>query len=640
MKKQSNLSRLLDYAGTYRILTYLSWVLAAAGALLALVPFGYIWRILKEVIEVAPQYENAVHVTQYGWMAVAFAVVAVLTYIAGLMCSHLAAFRIATNLRLAMVKHIATLPLGAIEQFGSGKLRRTISETAGAAETYLAHQLPDQAKAMATIAGLLTLLLAFDWRLGLWSLVPVALAFAVMTSMTGKKMQEQMNQYQNALADMSGEAVEYVRGIPVVKTFGQTVFSFKKFKGTIDNYERWVIAYTKQLRWPMIFYTLAVNSVFVFLIAGAFLFASGGTDGGALLNLLFYIIVTPVISLTLTKLMFMSENGMIVHDAITRIDRVLESPSLSCSNAPKHPKDSSVALEHVTFSYDGVKNALEDISLSIGTGQTVAFVGPSGGGKSTLAALIARFFDPQSGKISIGGANVKDIDKSELMDTVSFVFQNSRLIKGSILDNVRMGKPNATDGEVLAALSAAQCMDIIEKFPDGVHTVIGSQGVYLSGGETQRLAIARAMLKNAPVLILDEATAFADPDNETKVQMAFNALAKGRTVIMIAHRLSTVVNADRIYVLKEGRLAESGKGGLSDDSVSTKALRPLPQGRGGQHQGHVVLCAAKHLLHAAGGAFVPAGGRRHAWYADGGANPVLCHRLHCGGAVHRDLHTA
>ena len=558
MKKQSNLSRLLDYAGTYRILIYLSWVLAAAGALLALVPFGYIWRILREVIEVAPQYENAVHVTQYGWMAVAFAVVAVLTYIAGLMCSHLAAFRIATNLRLAMVKHIATLPLGAIEQFGSGKLRRTISETAGSAETYLAHQLPDQAKAMSTIAGLLTLLLAFDWRLGLLSLVPVALAFAVMTSMTGKKMQEQMTQYQNALADMSGEAVEYVRGIPVVKTFGQTVFSFKKFKGTIDNYERWVIAYTKQLRWPMTFYTLAVNSVFVFLIAGAFLFASGGTDGGTLLNLLFYIIITPVISLTLTKLMFMSENGMIVHDAITRIDRVLESPSLSCSNAPKHPKDSSVALEHVTFSYDGVKNALEDISLSIGTGQTVAFVGPSGGGKSTLAALIARFFDPQSGKISIGGVNVKDIDKRELMDTVSFVFQNSRLIKGSILDNVRMGKPNATDGEVLAALSAAQCMDIIEKFPDGVHTVIGSQGVYLSGGETQRLAIARAMLKNAPVLILDEATAFADPDNETKVQMAFNALAKGRTVIMIAHRLSTVVNADRIYVLKEGRLAESG----------------------------------------------------------------------------------
>ena len=558
MKKQSNLSRLLDYAGTYRILSYLSWALAAAGALLALVPFWYIWRILREVIEVAPNYENAVHVTHYGWMAVAFAFAAVLTYIAGLMCSHLAAFRIATNLRLAMTKHIATLPLGEIEHFGSGKLRRTISETTGATETYLAHQLPDKARAVATIAGLLTLLLAFDWRLGLLSLVPVALAFAVMTSMTGKRMQEQMTQYQNALADMSGEAVEYVRGIPVVKTFGQTVFSFKKFKGAIDNYERWVIAYTRQMRWPMTFYTLAVNSVFVFLIAGGFLFSRGGADGGVLLNLLFYIIVTPVISLTLTKLMFMSENGMIVQDAVTRIDRVLQSPSLSQPGAPKHPKDSSVTLDHVTFSYDGTKNAVENISLSIGAGQTVAFVGPSGGGKSTLAALIARFFDPQSGSISVGGVNVKDIDKNELMNTVSFVFQNSHLVKGTILDNVRMGKPDAADEEVLAALHAAQCTDIIEKFPDGVHTVIGSQGIYLSGGEAQRLAIARAMLKNAPVLILDEATAFADPDNETKVQAAFNELAKGRTVIMIAHRLSTIVNADRIFVLNEGQLSESG----------------------------------------------------------------------------------
>ena len=356
---------------------------------------------------------------------------------------------------------------------------------------------------------------------------------------------------------MSSEAVEYVRGIPVVKTFGQTVFSFKKFKGTIDNYERWVIAYTKQLRWPMTLYTLVVNSVFVFLIAGGFLFSHGGADNGILLNLLFYII-TPVISLTLTKLMFMSENGMIVQDAITRIDSVLQSPPLSQPSAPQHPKDSSVTLDYVTFSYDGAKNALEDVSLSIGAGQTAAFVGPSGGGKSTLAALVARFFDPQSGSISIGGVNVKDIDKNKLMDTVSFVFQNSRLIKGSILDNVRMGKPDATDDEVFSALRAVQCMDIIEKFPDGANTVIGSQGIYLSGGETQRLAIARAMLKNAPVLILDEATAFADPDNETRVQAAFKELTKGRTVIMIAHRLSTVVNADRIFVLEDGHLTEDG----------------------------------------------------------------------------------
>lgn len=558
MKKQSNLSRLLDYAGTYRILTYLSWVLAAAGALLALVPFGYIWRILKEVIEVAPQYENAVHVTQYGWMAVAFAVVAVLTYIAGLMCSHLAAFRIATNLRLAMVKHIATLPLGAIEQFGSGKLRRTISETAGAAETYLAHQLPDQAKAMATIAGLLTLLLAFDWRLGLLSLVPVALAFAVMTSMTGKKMQEQMNQYQNALADMSGEAVEYVRGIPVVKTFGQTVFSFKKFKGTIDNYERWVIAYTKQLRWPMTFYTLAVNSVFVFLIAGAFLFASGGTDGGALLNLLFYIIITPVISLTLTKLMFMSENGMIVADALKRVDTILDATPLSNNADRTVLTDSSIQLQHVSYSYDGKRNALDDISLTIPSGKTAAFVGSSGSGKTTAANLISRFFDTQKGAVLIGGVNVKEIPKEQLMETVSFVFQNSRLIKGTILDNVKMGKPDATEQEVRSALEQAQCMDILEKLPNGLQTVIGTGGIYLSGGEQQRIAIARTILKNAPILIFDEATAFADPDNEAKVQAAISALAKDKTILIIAHRLSTITHADCIFVLEEGKLIESG----------------------------------------------------------------------------------
>lgn len=558
MKKQSNLGRLLDYAGKYRILTYLSWILSTVSALIALLPFWYIWRILREVIETAPRYAQAVHVTHYGWMAVLFAVLAVLIYIAGLMCSHLSAFRIATNLRLSMTEHIATLPLGAIEQFGSGRLRRTILETSGAAETYLAHQLPDKARAMATIAGLLALLAGFDWRLGLLSLAPALLGLTAMSRMTGKGLQEKMTQYQNALADMSGEAVEYVRGIPVVKTFGQTVFSFKKFKAAIDNYERWTISYTKDLRGPMCLYTLAVNSVFVFLILGGFWFSHGTVDNALLLNLLFYIIITPVISLTLSKLMYMSENGMMVQDTITRIDGVLNCPSLSQSDRPQHPKDSSVELKNVTFSYDGKKNALEDVSLSIGAGQTVAFVGPSGGGKSTLASLIARFFDPQSGSVLIGGVDVRNVDKRELMDTVSFVFQNSRLIKGSILDNVRMGRPDASDAEVLAVLRAAQCMDITEKFPEGMHTIIGSDGVYLSGGEAQRLAVARAMLKDAPVLILDEATAFADLDNETKVQAAFSELAKGRTVIMIAHRLSTVAGADRIFVLKDGRLAESG----------------------------------------------------------------------------------
>ena len=402
------------------------------------------------------------------------------------------------------------------------------------------------------------MLFVFDWRLGLLSLVPVALGFVCMMGMTGKSMQQKMTEYQNALSDMSNEAVEYVRGIPVVKTFGQTVFSFKKFKATIDNYEKWTIAYTKQMRGPMTAYTLAINSVFAFLILGGYWFSKGEVTGALLLDILFYIIITPVVSLTLTKLMHMSENKMLVQDAITRIDSVLNEPSLSEAAKAQHPKDNSVEFKDVTFSYDGTKNALSDISLKIGAGQTVAFVGPSGGGKSTLASIAARFFDPQSGSVLIGGVDVKNIAKEELMNTVSFVFQNSKLIKASILDNVRLGKPNATEAEVMSALRSAQCMDIIEKFPQGVNTVIGTKGVYLSGGETQRIAVARAMLKNAPIIILDEATAFADPDNETKVQAAFNALAKGRTVIMIAHRLSTVTNADRIFVLRDGQIEESG----------------------------------------------------------------------------------
>ena len=558
MKKSSDLSRLLGYAGGRRVLTYLSWVLSAVSALVALVPFWYIWRILKEVLETAPDFAAAIHIVPWGWRAVGFAVLSVLLYIAGLMCSHLAAFRIATNLRLALTEHIARLPLGQIQVSGSGKLRRTIADTAGAAETFLAHQLPDQYRAMATVAGLLVLLLAFDWRLGLLSLLPVALGFACMSTMTGKSMQEKMTEYQNALADMSNQAVEYVRGIPVVKTFGQTVFSFKKFKDTIDNYQRWTIAYTKQLRGPMTAYTLAVNSVFVFLIVGGFWLSGKGVTAALLLDLLFYIIITPVISLTLSKLMLMSENTMLVTDALKRMDAVLTAPALSRPEQPQSPKDSAVTFDHVTFSYDGTKNALEDISLTIGAGETAALVGPSGGGKSTLASLAARFFDPTSGAVSIGGVNVKDMDPGQLMNTVSFVLQNSHLIKASILDNVRPGRPDASETQVMAALEQAQCMDIIEKFPQGVHTVIGSQGVYLSGGEMQRIAIARAILKDAPVLILDEATAFADPDNERKVQAALTRLAQGRTVLMIAHRLSTVTGADKIFVLEEGRLVQQG----------------------------------------------------------------------------------
>lgn len=558
MKKQSDLSRLMSYAGNYRYFTYASWVLSAVSALVALVPFVYIWKILRDVLNAAPDYAQAVNIPHYGWMAVLFAVLSYLIYIAALMCSHLSAFRVATNLRLAVSEHLAVLPLGFAETFGSGKLRKIIHESTGAAETYLAHQLPDQYNAIATPVGLLVLLLAFDWRLGLLSLVPVALGFVIMSAMTGRRMADKMRQYGNALESMSNEAVEYVRGIPVVKTFGQSVFSFKKFKATIDEYEKWVIAYTKELRMPMMLYTAAINGVFAFLIVGGLLFTRNGVTSEFLLNLLFYIIITPVISLTLTRIMYMSENELVVADALARVDSVLDAEPVPENDHPRHPKDASVSLKDVHFSYDGKTDVIKGVSLKIQPGQMVAFVGPSGGGKSTLANLVCRFFDVQSGSVRVGGADVRDIPKEELMDTISFVFQNSRLLKGSILDNVRLGRAQATEAEVLAALKDAQCMDIVEKFPAGIHTVIGTKGVYLSGGEQQRIAIARAMLKNAPILILDEATAFADPDNEAKVQAAFAQLAKGKTVLMIAHRLSTVANADCIYVVQDGQIVESG----------------------------------------------------------------------------------
>lgn len=560
LKKQSSLARLFEYAGNYKYLTILSWIFSVVSAWIALVPFYYIWKVIKEVLEVAPHYENAGNIADYGWHAVGFAILSMALYICGLMCSHLSAFHVQANIRSQLMHHIMTLPMGFMDSDGSGKFRKIVNESSEATETYLAHQLPDQAGAIATPVGLLVLLLIFDWRLGLLSLIPVAAAFLIMGSMTGQRMKDKMTEYQNALEEMSSEAVEYVRGIPVVKTFGQTVFSFKRFQYSIEKYEKWTIAYTKELRLPMTFYTMIINAAFAVLIAVTFYVVSrGGENDTFLLNLLFYIIITPIITVTLNKIMYASENQMIVEDALKRIDGILEKKPLAEAAEKAAPKDMSITFDHVSFRYeDAAKNALHNINLEIREGEHVAFVGPSGGGKSTLASLIARFFDTTEGQIKIGGVNVRDIPSEQLMNMVSFVFQDSKLLKMSIYDNVRMGRKDATREEVMEALKNAQCEDIIGKLPDGIDTVIGAKGTYVSGGEAQRLSIARAMLKNAPVLILDEATAFADPDNEAKVQQAFSKLSEGKTVIMIAHRLSSVVDADRICVLKDGEIVESG----------------------------------------------------------------------------------
>ena len=558
MKKQSDLSRLMSYAGNYRAFTYASWVLSAVSALVALVPFVYIWKILRDVLNAAPDYAQAVNILHYGWMAVLFAVLSYFIYIAALMCSHLSAFRVATNLRLAVSEHLAVLPLGFAETFGSGKLRKIIHESTGAAETYLAHQLPDQYNAIATPVGLLVLLLAFDWRLGLLSLAPVVLAFLIMATMTGKQMAEKMRQYGNALESMSNEAVEYVRGIPVVKTFGQSVFSFKKFKATIDEYEKWVISYTKDLRLPMMFYTAAVNGVFAFLIAGGLLFTTHGVTPEFLLNLLFYIIITPVISLTLTRMMYMSESKMVVADALARIDSVLEAAPMQVQDVPQHPQDASVTLQDVHFSYDGKTEVIKGVSLEIQPGQTMAFVGPSGGGKTTVSRLAARFWDYQKGSITVGGMEVSRIDPEKLMSLYSIVFQDVTLFDNTILENIRLGRKGATDEEVLAAAKLANCEEFAEKLPDKWNTNIGENGCALSGGERQRISIARAFLKDAPIILLDEATASLDVENETAIQEALSRLIMDKTVLIIAHRMRTVSSADKIVVLKDGAVAEQG----------------------------------------------------------------------------------
>lgn len=556
MKKQSSLARLFAYAGNYKYLTILSWILSVISAWIALVPFYYIWKIIREVLNAAPEYSQVEHLSSYGWSAVLSALLSMVIYIGALMCSHIAAFRVQANMGSEMMHHIVTLPLGFMDSEGSGKIRKTVNECSAATEAYLAHQLPDQAGAYATPVGLLVLLLVFDWRLGLLSLIPVGLAFLIMGSMMGKKMEQKMKEYQNALEEMSSEAVEYVRGIPVVKTFGQSVFSFKRFRTSIEKYEKWTIAYTEDLRIPMVAYTTIINAVFTILIAAAFFFTASNTF---LLNLLFYIIITPIITVTLNKIMFSSENKMIVADALARVDGIMDRRPLEESGREEQPKDHSIIFERVSFRYeDAAKDALHQINLKIGEGEHVAFIGPSGGGKTTLASLIARFFDVTEGAVKIGGVDVRDIPSKELLEQVSFVFQDSKLLKMSIYDNVRMGKKDASREEVMEALKNAQCEDIIEKLPDGMDTIIGTKGIYVSGGEAQRLSIARAMLKNAPILILDEATAFADPDNETKVQEAFSRLSKGKTVVMIAHRLSSVTNADRIFVLKDGEIEESG----------------------------------------------------------------------------------
>jgi len=554
------------YAGGHRHLITVGRILAAVSALMALVPFYDLWQVIR----IAVTGEDPAGIAHVAWTAVAWTVGSLLVYIGALMCTHIAAFRVQANMRSTLMRRIMALPLGVFDEDGTGKIRRTVNDSTAATETFIAHNLPDKSVAAATPIGLAALLLIFDWRIGLICVIPAIIGFAFMMSMMGKGMQEKMAEYQNALDTMSSEATEYVRGIPVVKVFGQSVHSFTRFKKAIDGYGKWATDYTLMLRPKMAAFMTCINAVFAFIVLAAYLFSGGGMTNELILNIMYYIIVTPLFTVTLTKIAYSGEQEMVVQDALKRIDNILAVEPLAKAQKDETPADNSVELTGVCYHYkDTADDAVHNLNIKIEAGEHVAFVGPSGGGKTTTAELIARFFDVTEGSIKIGGADIRNIPQDRLMNYVSFVFQDSRLLKTSILENVRLARPDASEAEVLAALEKAQCGDIIEKLPDGINTVIGTKGTYLSGGEQQRISIARAILKNAPILILDEATAFADPDNETKVQAAFETLAKGKTLIMIAHRLSTVTDADRIYVLDNGEVAESGshaelmqKGGL------------------------------------------------------------------------------
>ncbi len=544
-----------QYAGGHRHLITLGRIIAGVSAAIVLIPYYDLWRIIK----IAVNGEDLTQIKHYAWQAVILTVASLLIYIVALLCTHIAAFRVQANMRSSLMRRIITLPLGVFDEDGTGKIRRIVNDSTAATETFIAHQLPDKTVAAVTPIGLLVLIFAFNWKIGLICMIPAVLGFLVMMSMMGKGMQEKMREYQNALDTMSSEATEYVRGVPVVKTFGQTVHSFKRFKEAIDGFGKWTTDYTLILRWPMTGFMTCINAIFAFLVIAAFALSKDGVTAGLILNVMYYIIVTPLITVALTKVAYSGEAEMTLIDALKRVESIMEIDPLYDKKDGKAPADHGMELKNVTYRYkDATRDAVNGVSIKIAPGEHVALVGPSGSGKTTLAELMVRFFDVTEGEILIGGVNVKDIASSELMKKVSFVFQDSRLIKKSILENVRMAKPNATKEEVMKALEKAQCMDIIEKLPDGINTVIGEKGTYLSGGEQQRITIARAVLKDAPILILDEATAFADPDNEAKVQAAFDELSKGKTLIMIAHRLSTVMNADRIFVMDDGRCIESG----------------------------------------------------------------------------------
>ena len=563
-KKKSDVAILLEYAGNYKGLTFLGLGLSAVAMILGMAPYICIWLVARDLISVAPDWTQATNIARYGWMAFGFAVAGIAVYFCALMCTHLAAFRTASNIRKQGMEHLMKTPLGFFDSNASGLLRNRLDGAASETETLLAHNLADIVGSITMLLSMIVLMFVFDWRMGAACLLAAVISILAMFTMMGGKNAKLMMEYQTAQDVMSKAGTEYVRGIPVVKVFQQTVYSFKAFKEAIEDYSAKAEKYTGEIcRLPQSVNLTFTEGAFIFLVPAALFLApaalKSGNFAGFVTNFAFYAVFSAIISTALARIMFAASGMLLASTALGRIAHVMNAPTLEITDHPQTPADNGVEFKDVSFTYEGADvSALDHVSFKVDPGQTVALVGPSGGGKTTAASLIPRFWDVSSGTVEVGGVDVRQTDPHVLMDQVAFVFQNNRLFKTSILENVRVARPDASREEVQAALSAAQCDDILDKLADGMDTVIGTEGTYLSGGEQQRVALARAILKDAPIVVLDEATAFADPENEALIQKAFATLTQGRTVIMIAHRLSTVIGADKIIVLDDGHVEEEG----------------------------------------------------------------------------------
>lgn len=553
--------RLLNYSGNYKYLTIVGMFLSALSAICLLVPFVYIWDVVNAILAVAPDFTKAQNLDVYAINAFTFAVLGIILNFFGLMGTHLSAFKNEKNMKDAAIKHLLKLPLGYFSNHTSGGLRKIIDYSTAKTEIFLAHQLFDLTGAIMTPIVFLILLFSFDWRLGLICLIPIILCFVFMYPMFSKESRNSMEKYEKYLEEMNGEAVEYVRGIPVTKAFQQSIYSFKNFINAIKNYGKFSAEYSMSTHIPMTAFTVSINGFFALLIPAGILLAGSVVDVKFFANFMFYIIFTPICAVMMMKIMTVSQDWMLASCALDSIESILNENPLVDPINPQKPKNHSIEFEGVYFDYEnayGDEHILNDVNLKINENETVALVGPSGGGKTTIASLIPRFWDVNQGSIKVGDVDVRSISTKELMKNISFVFQNTTLFKDSIYNNVAIGRKGASRDDVKKALSLTQCDDIIDELPDGINTVIGSEGTYLSGGQQQRIALARAVLKDAPIIILDEATALADPENEYLIQKAISEITKDKTVIMIAHRLSSVKNVDKIYVVENGRIVEEG----------------------------------------------------------------------------------